>query len=57
MYIYREINGCKFVFLVMYIDDILFATNNLNILHKTVDFLSKKNKIKDIGETSFVVEI
>lgn len=33
--IYRKISGSKFMFLVLYVDDILLATNSLSMLHET----------------------
>ena len=48
-YIYRKINGSKFIFLVLYIDNILLATNDLGILHEVKDFLSKNFEMKVMG--------
>ena len=39
--IYRKISGSKFIFLVLYVDDILLAANDLGILYETKSFLSK----------------
>ena len=48
--IYRKISGSKFIFLVLYIDDILLAANDLGILYETKSFLSKNFEMKDMGE-------
>jgi len=47
----------KYIFLILYVDDILLATNDKEILHKTERFLSKKFEMKDLGEASFILEI
>ena len=55
--IYQNISGSKFIFLVLYIDDILLATNDLSIMHETKKFLVKNFKMKDMGEVSYVIGI
>jgi hypothetical protein len=50
--IYHKFNGSKYIFLVLYVDDILLASNDIGLLHKT-----KKFEIKDIGDTSFILGI
>ena len=44
-------NG-KFIFLVLYVDDILLASSDVSLLLKT-----KKFDMKDLGEASFVLGI
>ncbi|GJW46001.1 retrovirus-related pol polyprotein from transposon TNT 1-94 [Tanacetum coccineum] len=46
--IYRKISGRKFIFLVLYVDDILLATNDFGLLHKTKGYLSKNSEMRDI---------
>ena len=55
--IYRKISGSKFIFLVLYVDDILLVANDLGILYQTKDFLSKNFLIRDIGKASYVIGI
>ena len=55
--VYHKFSGSKFIFLVLYVDDILLATNDSGLLHDTKSFLSKKFEIKDLGEASFVLGI
>ena len=50
-------SGRKFIFLVLYVDNILLAANNLGILHETKDYLSKNFEMKDMGEASYVIGI
>ena len=49
-------NG-KFIFLVLYVDDILLASSDVSLLLETKKFLSSKFDIKDLGEASFVLGI
>ena len=55
--IYHKFSGSKYIFLVLYVDYILLATNGIGLLHETKRFLSKKFEIKDLGDTSFVLGI
>lgn len=43
--------------LVLYVDDILLATNDLDLLHDTKKYLSNNFEMKDMGETSYVIGI
>ena len=40
--IYHKFSGNKYIFVVLYVDDILFATNDLNLLRDTKKFMSKQ---------------
>ena len=55
--IYHKFSGSKHIYLVLYVDDILLATNDIGMLHETKRFLSKKFEMKDLGDTSFVLGI
>ena len=55
--IYLKVSGSKFIFLVLYVDDILLATNDLGSLYETKKFLFKNFEIKDMGEASYVIGI
>ena len=55
--IYHKFSGSKHIYLVLYVDDILLATNDIGMLHETKRFLSKKFKMKDLGDASFVLGI
>ncbi|KAL6336595.1 hypothetical protein AAG906_025600 [Vitis piasezkii] len=52
MNVYHKFNGSKYIFLVLYVDDILLATNDISILHDTKRFLSKHFEMKDLGDAS-----
>ena len=55
--IYHKFSGSKQIYLVLYVDDILLATNDIGMLHETKRFLSKKFEMKDLGDASFVLGI
>ena len=55
--IYLKVSGSKFIFLILYVDDILLATNNLHFLYETKMFLSNNFEMKDMGEATYVIGI
>ena len=55
--IYLKVSGSKFIFLILYVDDILLATNDLGLLNETKKFLSNNFEMKDMGEAYFVIGI
>ena len=55
--IYHKFSGSTHIYLVLYVDDILLATNDIGMLHETKRFLSKKFEMKDLGDASFVLGI
>ena len=50
--VYAKIKNRKFIFLVLYVDDILLASSDVSLLLET-----KKFDIKNLGEASFVLGI
>ncbi|CAM8930545.1 unnamed protein product [Rhodiola kirilowii] len=57
MSVYHEFCGIRHIFLVLYVDDILLATNDVMMLEDTKNFLSKHFEMKDFGDASFVLGI
>ena len=55
--IYHKFSGSKHIYLVLYVDDILLATNDIGMLHETKRFILKKFKMKHLGHASFVLGI
>ena len=55
--IYHKFCGNKHIFLVLYVDDILVANNDISLLHKTKSFLAKNFEIEDLGDASFMLGI
>jgi len=53
----HKFSGSKYIFLILYVDDILLTTNDKKILHEIKKILSKKFEMKDLGEASFVLGI
>ena len=54
---YHKFSESKHIFLVLYVDDILLATNDIGLLHETKRFLSNNFKTVDLGGTFFVLGI
>ena len=48
----QSLKNGKFIFLVLYVDDILLASSDVSLLLET-----KKFDMKDLGEASFVLGI
>ena len=55
--IYCKVSERKFIFLILYVGDILLASSDLGLLHETKQMLSKNFDMKDLGEVSFVLGI
>jgi len=55
--IYAKFKNGKFIFLVLYIDDILLVSSDMSMLLETKSFLSSNFDMKDLGEASYVLEI
>ena len=55
--VYMKSEGKNFIFLILYVDDILLASTNLDLLEQTKSFLSKKFDMKDLGEAKYVLGI
>ncbi|KAJ9538813.1 hypothetical protein OSB04_031546 [Centaurea solstitialis] len=55
--IYSKTSGSSFIFLILYVDDILLATNSKNLLQTTKAFLMKSFDMKDMGEAHYVLGI
>ena len=54
--VYTKFKNRKFIFLVLYVDDILLASSDVSLLQETKK-LSSKLDMKDLGEVSFVLGI
>ena len=55
--IYQKVSESKIYFLLLYVDDILFAANDKGLLYEVKQFLSKHFDMKDMGEASYVIDI
>jgi hypothetical protein len=56
-YIYAKFRSGKFIFLILYMDDILLATSNVSLLLETKRFLSSNFDMNDLDEASLVLGI
>ena len=52
-----KVGGSKYIFLVLYVDDILLATNGTDLLVETKQLLFSHFVMKDLGEASYVLGI
>ena len=52
-----RVSGSSYIFLVLYVDDILLALNDPNLLIETKHMLSTHFDMKDLGEASYVLGI
>ena len=55
--VYLKFSGSKFIILVLYVDDILLSSSNVELLHETKQFLFSKFDMKDLGNAFFVLGI
>ena len=55
--IYQKVSGSKICFLVLYVDDILLATNDKGLLHEVKQFLFENFGMKDMGDMTYVIGI
>ncbi|KAJ0806805.1 putative RNA-directed DNA polymerase [Helianthus annuus] len=54
---YLKMSGSNFTILVLYVDDILLASNSLDMLHESKRLLSHNFDMKDLGDASYVIGI
>ncbi|RVW57835.1 Retrovirus-related Pol polyprotein from transposon TNT 1-94 [Vitis vinifera] len=55
--IYLRVSRSSYIFLVLYVDDILLASNNSDLLIETKHMSSTHFDMKDLGEASYVLGI
>jgi hypothetical protein len=55
--VYAKFKNGRYIFLILYVDDILLASSDVHLLLETKKFLSSKFDMKDLGEASFVLSI
>ena len=53
--IYQKVSASKICFLQLYVDDILVASNDKDLLYEVKQFLSKNFDMKDMGKASYVI--
>jgi hypothetical protein len=55
--VYAKFKNGKYIFLILYVDDILLASSDVNLLLEMKKFLSSNFDMKDLDEASFVLGI
>jgi hypothetical protein len=55
--LYAKFRNGKFIFLILYVDDILLAGSDVSLLLEIKRSLSSNFDMKDLDEASFVLEI
>jgi hypothetical protein len=55
--VYAKCKNGKYIFLNLYVDDILLASSDISLLRDTKKFLSSNFDMKDLGEASYVLGI
>ena len=50
--VYHKFSGSKFIFLILYVDDILLSNSDIGLLHEMKKFRSKNFEMKDLGNAS-----
>jgi hypothetical protein len=55
--VYVKFKNGKYIFLIMYVNDILLTSSDVNLLLETKKFLFSNFDMKDLGEASFVLGI
>jgi hypothetical protein len=56
-WVYVKFNKGKFIFVILYVDDILLASNDVRLIQETKGILSSNFDMKDLGEASYVLGI
>ena len=54
---YNKTSGSAVIFLVLYVDDILFIGNNVSVLQSVKILLSKNFSMKDLGKATYILRI
>lgn len=54
---YKKIIGSTFLFLTLYVDDILLIGNDVSFLQYVKIWLSKNLSMKDLGEKTYISRI
>lgn len=55
--IYLNISGGNFIFVVLYVDDILLASSDVCLLNETKSFLLKHFDMKEMDEAGYVMGV
>ena len=56
-YVYKKTSGGTIIFLILYVNDILFIGNDIPMLQSIKTWLSQKFFIKDLDEASYILGV
>jgi hypothetical protein len=54
-YIYFKEEGWCFIYVALYVDDMLLIGNNMDAIKEVKNHLSSKFDMKDLGATNFIL--
>ena len=57
MYTRRHVRVLLYVFLILYVDNVLLIENDISMLQSVKTWLSNKFFMKDLGEASYILGI
>jgi Reverse transcriptase (RNA-dependent DNA polymerase) len=55
--IYHKLSRSKFIFLILYVDNIFLTSNDRNMMREIKKILFKHFDMKDLDETSYVLDL
>ena len=55
--VYSKSSGSKFIIMILYVDDILIAENNIKYLKDIKSWLSSNFKLKDMGDVVYILGV
>jgi hypothetical protein len=54
-YVYSKKVGNQFIYVVLYVDDMLLVGNNMDVIKEVKSQLSSKFDMKDLGAANFIL--
>ena len=54
-YVYYKKDWVHFLFITLYVDDMLFFGNNKNVNHDLKSYLKEKFDMKDLGDRKYIL--
>ena len=55
--IYKKVSGSSVAFLILYVDDILLITNDIEFMDSIKGYLNKNFSIKDLRKATYILGI
>lgn len=54
---YHKFSGSQLIFLLLYVDDVLLANNDIGLIARNPEIFIKKFEVKDLGDAYFILGI